>query len=139
MKYTNKLKVISSFLLVITFLTIAQLVNAQIIDPGKTQIENLTTNMQAAAGYNPISIGFVMMNLIGAVLGFLGVIFIVLIIMSGFKWMTAGGNEENVKEAQARIKNALIGLIIVLASYAITYTVFSQLPFSIGGGMPNPV
>lgn len=138
MKYINTLKIISSFLSITAFLTITRLVNAQIIDPQKTQIQNLTDNMQVTAGYNPMTIGEVVATLISAVLGFLGVIFIILIIVAGFKWMTAGGNDENVKKAQTAIKNALIGLIIVLASYAITYTIFSRLPFS-AGGMPNPV
>ena len=34
--------------------------------------------------------------------------------------MTAGGNDEQVKKSQERLKNAVIGLVIVLAAYAIS-------------------
>lgn len=122
------------------YLVYAQTASAQIIDPSATKIQTLPDEMQLASGYSPFTIGQVMASLISAVLGFLGVIFIVLILSAGFKWMTAGGNEENVKKAQETLKRATIGLIIILASYAITYTIFNQLPFSVssGGGMPNP-
>ena len=54
-----------------------------------------------------------------ATLSLVGILFIVLTIISGYQWMTAGGNEEQVKKAQARIKNAIIGLVVVFSSYAI--------------------
>lgn len=60
-------------------------------------------------------------------LGFLGIIFVILIIMAGFRWMTAGGNEENIKKATAQIRNACIGLIIILAAYALTVFVQKQI------------
>lgn len=61
--------------------------------------------------------------IINTVLSLLGILFIVLIIVGGFQWMTAGGNEEDVKKAQNRIKNAVIGLVIVVSAYAIWNTV----------------
>ncbi|MDD3711610.1 MAG: hypothetical protein PHP37_03365 [Patescibacteria group bacterium] len=53
------------------------------------------------------------------ILSLLGIIFIILIIFGGIQWMTAGGNEEQVKKAQSRIKNAIIGLVVTLSAYAI--------------------
>jgi TRAP-type C4-dicarboxylate transport system permease small subunit len=60
-------------------------------------------------------------------LGFLGIIFVVLLIIAGFKYMTAGGNEENVNESLKQIKHAIIGLIIILAAYAIATFVVAQV------------
>jgi len=57
----------------------------------------------------------------------LGVLFLGLLIMSGYQWMTAGGNEEQVTKAQSRMKNAIIGLVIVLMSWAITYFVIYKM------------
>jgi len=54
-------------------------------------------------------------------LGLLGVIFIILIILAGFKYMTAQGDEGKVKESLASIRHAVIGLIIVVGAYAIWY------------------
>ena len=66
-------------------------------------------------------------QLIAIFLGFLGAIFLVLIIYSGFQWMTAGGNEEKVEEAKKRILNASLGLGLVFFSYIITSIVFNFL------------
>ena len=41
--------------------------------------------------------------------------------------MTAGGNEENVGKATKIIKFALIGFIVVLAAYSITWFVMENI------------
>ena len=77
--------------------------------------------------------------LINIVLGFLGIIAVILIIAAGFKWMTAGGNEEEVKKARDNIKNAVIGLAIVLGSYVIVNFAVSQVSRAVReGSEPNP-
>jgi len=65
--------------------------------------------------------------IIQAFLGLLGVIFVVLIIYGGYIWMTARGNEQRVEKAKETLKAAIIGLVIVLSAYAITYFIGSQL------------
>lgn len=74
--------------------------------------------------------------IISVALSLLAIIFIVLMIVSGYQWMTAGGNEEQVKKAQSRIKNAIIGLVIVILAYVITAFVFRNLPGGPGGTTP---
>lgn len=59
-------------------------------------------------------------RMLAFVLGFTGTIFFILILYAGFMWMTAGGNQENIGKAQSILKNAIIGLVIVLSAYAIT-------------------
>jgi hypothetical protein len=66
-------------------------------------------------------------NIIGTLLGLLGLIFIILIIYGGFLWMTAQGNEEQIKKAKTMLVNATIGIIIISLAYAITYWVFTSL------------
>jgi preprotein translocase subunit SecG len=78
-------------------------------------------------GAAPTDLRIVVVNIIKIVLGFLAIIFVVLIIIAGFKWMTAGGNQDRIKEATAQIKNAVIGLLIILVSYSITVFVFRAL------------
>lgn len=75
-------------------------------------------------------------NIISIALGFLGVIFLVLMLYGGFKYMTAGGEEKGVKEATTTIKNAAIGLVIILAAYALTSFVMTQMIGAVSG---NPV
>ncbi|MDO8592206.1 MAG: hypothetical protein Q7R92_00365, partial [bacterium] len=39
-------------------------------------------------------------QVINVILGFLGIIAVVIILLGGFKWMTAGGGEDKVAEAK---------------------------------------
>lgn len=48
-----------------------------------------------------------------------GVVAFVLLIVSGIQYMTAGGDPKNTQAARGRLTAALIGLVIVLASFAI--------------------
>lgn len=66
---------------------------------------------------------------VNAFLGLLGIIFIILILVGGAKYMTAAGNEERAKSALALIRHAIIGLIIVVSSYAIWNFLLENLIF----------
>jgi hypothetical protein len=59
-------------------------------------------------------------NVLAIFLSFLGVIFLALMIFAGWKWMTAQGNESEVESAKKILRDAIIGLVIVLGAYAIT-------------------
>lgn len=69
-------------------------------------------------------------QIINTVLGLLGIITIVLILYAGFKWMTSGGNEEEISSAQKIIKAAILGLIIILSAYSITLFVFEKARYA---------
>lgn len=58
---------------------------------------------------------------------FVGTIFFVLFIYGGFMWLTARGAPERVNTAKQILEAAIIGIILVVASYAIATYVFSQL------------
>lgn len=66
-------------------------------------------------------------TIIGIVLSFVGVIFLILMIFAGLTWMTAQGSQEKVGKAKDLMINAVIGLIIVMAAYAITAFVGDRL------------
>jgi hypothetical protein len=65
--------------------------------------------------------------IIKAFLSFLGVLFLILMIYGGFLWMTARGNEAQVTKSKDLMTAAVIGLIIILISYAISYFVVDAL------------
>ena len=66
-------------------------------------------------------------SVIQIALGFVGTLFLIFIIVSGFQWMTAGGNATTIETAKKRIINATIGLVIILAAYAITQFVLIEI------------
>ena len=65
--------------------------------------------------------------IINVALSFLGIIAVVIILLGGFKWMTAGGGEDKIGEAKKLITAGVIGLVIILASWSIATFVLSQL------------
>ncbi len=66
-------------------------------------------------------------NILNYLLGFVGVILLIMLIYGGILWMTAGGSEDNMKKAKGYIVNSIIGLIVILASYAILKYVYDAL------------
>ena len=57
----------------------------------------------------------------------LGVAYLILMMYAGYLWMAASGNQEQVSKAKKIIIAATIGLLLALASYAISYYVVSIL------------
>lgn len=66
-------------------------------------------------------------GVISSLIGFLGVLLFMYLLYGGFKWMTAGGEEKNVKEAVQIIRNAVIGMVIIALSYAIANFVITNI------------
>jgi len=66
-------------------------------------------------------------RIINIALGFLGIIAVGLIIYAGFAWMTSNGDEEKISQAKKILKDAAIGLVIVLSSWAIATFIISRL------------
>jgi len=66
-------------------------------------------------------------RIINLALTFLGVIAVVIILMGGFKWMTAGGNEDKVSEAKKLLGAGVIGLVIVLAAWALATFIINSI------------
>jgi len=87
----------------------------EVADPKKSD-QGLITDLPSTIG-----------KIVGAGLSLLGVIFLLLIIYGGIVWMIARGNEQRVEQAKTTIEAAVIGLVIVLAAYAITYFIGAQL------------
>lgn len=74
-----------------------------------------------------MSVGRIVGLVINAFVSILGIIFVVLIVSSGYTWMTSEGNDEKIKKATATIKASIIGLVITLSSWAIWNFIFKRL------------
>lgn len=99
--------------MVFLFSTMAILpVSAQ--DIGLDYANNL--DLQAASESDPKQMA---VDIVKYLMTFLGIIAVVVILLGGFKWMTAAGNEDKVAEAKKLIIAGVIGLIIILCAFAI--------------------
>jgi hypothetical protein len=88
---------------------------------------NLGLNNVGSAGLGSQDIRTTIGAIINVALSFIGVIVLCIILYGGFLWMTAGGNEEKVGEAKKWIYGGIIGLVIILSSYAIAQFVINSL------------
>jgi len=87
-------------------------------------------NIAQQSGFNPgneQTLDERISSFIGIFLSFLGVIFLILMIYGGYNWMTAAGDEKKIDKAKDTIRAAIIGLIIIVAAYAISIFVVSRI------------
>ena len=75
----------------------------------------------------------VAVQIVTYLLTFLGIIAVVVILLGGFRWMTAGGNEDNVTSAKNTVIAGMIGLVIVLSAYVIVNFVVGMTSNAISG------
>jgi hypothetical protein len=66
-------------------------------------------------------------SILNVFLGFLGIILLFYLLYGGYLWMTAAGDEGQVKKAKDVIKNAIIGLVVIIAAFAISTFVLGAL------------
>lgn len=79
------------------------------------------------AGFSSQDLKVTIENIVKIIVGFLGIITILIILAGGFKWMTSAGNEDKIGEAKKLISAGVVGLVIVLAAYAIATFVINSL------------
>ena len=66
-------------------------------------------------------------GIINIALGFLGILTTLIILFGGFKWMTSYGSSDKIDEAKKLISAGVIGLVLVLVSYAVAQFVLRSL------------
>ena len=93
------------------------------------------TDIGNVYGNQKTDIRVVIVNIIQVILGFLAIIFVALTVFAGFRYMTAAGNESQTEKALAQIKDSVIGLIIILASWTITIYIIRWISRSVNNNI----
>ena len=122
---SNNLKVIA---IVIFFVLFGFLSYGLASDNNYNFSENsglVSTGVSAGYSQTAASPEIIVGRIIMIILGFLGVAFLAFMIYAGIVWMTAQGNEQKVEKAKNMITESIVGIIIVVAAYAIAYFVVS--------------
>ena len=126
-----KIKKVIILIILFSIVLLPSSIFAQEPEPGETgpsYLDRLVGVATPAYGYDePATPQFIAVVIINTILFLLGSIFIIIIIAAGYQWMTSGGNEEKIKHARDRIKNAIIGLIIIMLSLIIVNFLIIQL------------
>ena len=122
-RHIKKFFILTFLALCFTFIP----VSAQAGDYGTGDVAKETGGLLptriAGAGTVPELVGAI----IAIILGLLGIVFFLLIFYAGLLWMTARGDSGKIDTAKDLIQAAVIGLVIIMASYALTRFVFKEL------------
>lgn len=94
---------------------------------GNVTADTLGLSYAADTGLASRDVRSTISSIIRVAMGLLGIVAVVIILIGGFTWMTAGGNEEKVGEAKKWIFSGVIGLAIILSAYALASFVINQL------------
>ena len=77
-------------------------------------------------------ISSIVAGIVNAVMAASGIVFLILIVYGGLLYMIAGGQEDSIKKAKRILTSGIIGLIIITASYAISFYILEKLATATG-------
>lgn len=126
MKFFNHLKIVLSLIIISNFLVLAlplAIVRAQ---TAVNNVSGVMGNLTEIAGPNGADLPQYpnLSQRVGTYINYLlrglGALFLGLAIFAGAQWMLARDNEENIKKSQDLLRDAAVGLAIVLAAFLFT-------------------
>lgn len=85
-----------------------------------------------------LTVSGIISGAISLVLIVVAIIFFFTLVLGGLRWVTSGGDEKKVADARAQITNALIGLAIVFAAWAIMKLIGTVFGIDILGNLTIP-
>lgn len=103
---------------IVQFLPIASA--ATLIDPNENPVGENTGNEG--------SLRVLVLRIVNYFLGFLGLLAVIMVIVGGVMYVTAAGKDEQTGKAKKVIMFALVGIIIILLSFAIVNTIIGATP-----------
>ncbi|MCX6779024.1 MAG: IPT/TIG domain-containing protein, partial [Candidatus Magasanikbacteria bacterium] len=127
--------------LTIGFLTIISLVvGFFVMAPVLAQQVNTGIDFGQYTGLVNTDIRIIIAKIIRAALALLGIVVLAYTLYGGYLYLTAGGNADQVKSAKTVLKNAVIGLVIILSAFSITQFIITKLTGAIIGNycLENP-
>jgi hypothetical protein len=107
---------------------------SQIVNPAlNSTIGNITNSGNFSVGLQTF-----LRNLLNVALGLGGLFFFVNLLRGGFEYINAGGDKDKVHQAYERIKNSLMGVVIIFSVFAIIFIVETVFGLSIRNvNIPN--
>ena len=130
----NKLKyLITTLIIILASILITQVALADIGDQVK---EGLETSATQGSLIQDKILEPKLSSMVGAFInnlfGFFGLILVTVILIGGYKWMAAGGNEESIAGAKKIILNGIFGMMTIFISYALVWLILNALGLATG-------
>jgi uncharacterized membrane protein YwzB len=92
-----------------------------------TQAQSDITTIGTAMGGTQSDLPTMVGTGISIILGAMGIVFVCLVVYAGFLYLTSAGVDDNVKKAKKLLTQSIIGLVIIVAAYAISSFVINAL------------
>jgi hypothetical protein len=99
---------------------------------------DITPQGEDFSSLKDVSINSVLSGAISLALILVVVVFFFILILGAIKWITSSGDEKKVGEARSQITNALIGLAIVFAAWAVLSLISTLFKVEILKGFSLP-
>ncbi|MBU1036918.1 hypothetical protein KKF32_02695 [Patescibacteria group bacterium] len=98
---------------------------------------SLGIEVPGSTGLGTTNLTEIIVKVVRIVLGFLGIIAVIIILYGGYIWMTSVGEEDKINKAKKILINGVIGLIIILSAFAIVSYIISRFQEITTGGGPG--
>lgn len=122
MKYKNIIKkIILSTLLVLVSIGIFGIFSV-VLAQDRFGLESAT-----GVGLPQADLRIAIINIIRFILGFLGLVAVIIIMWAGYLWLTAGGEVAKIDKAKKTLISAVIGLVIILSAFVIASFVIRSI------------
>jgi len=123
----EKKKILLTTFIILGIIAIPYIAYGSVLESVRNGLNQVAGNVgfsTNASGGGDIAI--IVGRIIKVILGLVGIVFMILTIYGGWLYMTAAGNEQRVEQAKSLLRDSVIGLIIIIAAYAITtFVVFA--------------
>ena len=125
----------TAILLVVTLLTVAVFVylTPQVFAQASLGIESLEDT-----GLGTADLKLVIVRIVQVIMGFLGIIAVIVILYGGYIYMTSKGELDQITKAKQILLNGVIGLIIILSAFAIVTYIINRMQDATTEGDESP-
>ena len=132
----QKIKNLIKYVIFLTLLLAPGLVLAQTTDCAPNCVQQGLSPLSGLFGTGNISsvtsLSQLLPMIIQLLLGIAGGVAVIFVIIGGYQYITSGGNEESAEKGRKTLTNAVIGVVVIILSYAII-TVIANLVSTPGG------
>jgi uncharacterized membrane protein len=110
---------------------------APVAHAGGSNVNHFGLNYSSTTGLGTNDVRQTVSDIIRIALGLLGIVALVIVLISGFEMMTAGGNEEKANTAKKRLVSGIIGLVIIMSAYGLTGFLLERISTSTGANVAD--
>ncbi len=125
MKQISKAKVLTAVMCLATAFTVASPVSLPVYADAKDEVKK-GADMTNSGGSAKQDLPDVITTIINVMLFIAGALAVIMIIYGGIRYITAHGDEKQVKVAKDTIVYSVVGLIIAIIAYALVTFIFNR-------------